>query len=123
MTPVKLDTIQEKKPGGASDNSANEQALRDAEAESAKHRTKLHEWVSWFIPVAVKWWLIILLILLVADSINLNVTWKWHESLWIESFDFDINTYVMVALVGSTSLAVGGLVNYALKSLLGKTQE
>ena len=121
MTTVKLDTIQEKKPREASDEWSQEQALLDAEAESAQHRTALHGWVSWFIPVAVKWWLIALLLLLLADSMSLTLT--WHDEFRIQSFDFDIDTYVMVALVGSTSLAVGGLVNYALKSLLGKTHE
>ncbi|MYG39971.1 MAG: hypothetical protein F4201_04010 [Nitrospira sp. SB0677_bin_15] len=119
MTTEKLETIQENRPqGDAEKTGIREQALLNAEAESAQHRTALHKWVSEFIPKAVQWWLFLLVLLIFLDSIDL----AW-SSPWFEAFDFDIDTYVMVALVGSTSLAVGGLVNYALKSLLGKPHE
>ena len=93
-----------------------------AETKRVELQTDLQAWITRFIPRAVKSWLILLLVFILADSISL--TWTWHGSYpRIESFDFDIDTYVMVALVGSITLAVGGLVNFALKGLLGKTQE
>ena len=136
MTTGKLDQIQERKPGEASNDSSKEQALRDeqslrtSEVESAQHRTALHKWVSGFIPKAVTVWLLLLLAFLLFDSITLHesaLSCTFSDPSWycrlFQSFDFDIDTYVMVAFVGSTSIAVGGLVNYALRSLLGKTQE
>ena len=94
-----------------------------AKTESLELTTKLQKWITSFIPTAVKFWLLLLFVLILADSISL--TWTWHVGSYprIESFDFDIDTYVMVSLVGSITLAVGGLVNFALKGLLGKAQE
>lgn len=94
-----------------------------AETESVELRTKLQKWITSFIPKAVRFWLTLLCVLILADSINLMWPWPVGSYPWIESFDFDIDTYVMVSLVGSITLAVGGLVNFALKGLLGKSQE
>lgn len=87
-----------------------------AETESVELRTKLQKWITEFVPTAVKWWLCVLVALILFDSIN--VTWQWLE--W---FSFDIETPVMAAIVGSTTIAIVGLVHSAIKGIFGKYPE
>ena len=128
MTTQDLKKIREEESSEAGSSSAKyEGELLGYKTEDAKAKTKLNQWVSRFIPRAVNVWLLILLIFLVLDSFTLHLPAlscpigepPWY-CLLFQLFSFDVDTYVMAAFVGSTSLAVGGLVNFALKGLLGK---
>lgn len=97
-------------------NEQDEERRRIAKTKSLELTTTLQEWITTFVPRAVTVWLVVLAGLILLDSIQLTC----KQTQWLE---FDIDTPVMVAIVGSTTIAIVGLVHSAIKGIFDKNSD